>query len=278
MHAGDDEGRRHDVAAHTEPGTDALHERGLAGTERPAEHDQVTGTQHRREAPAELAGVGCGRQLDQRSACRTSRSNGALARSGRSMCAWCPASGTTTSSACGSGVGHRLAVLDRRDQIVLAADDHDGNVGEPFERRFLLVRHERGIELGDHVDGGGADHPGDELDQRRIDIGAEREALHERPGHIGDPRAAALDEGDPRARAAQCEPDDRIAQLRQAPPGCRATARRPCRSTCRAKRRRRLARANSSGCASASDRIVMPPIECPISTTRPAGASSSSTV
>ena len=45
MHAGDDEGRRHDVALHAEAGADALHERGLAGTERSAEHDQIAGAQ-----------------------------------------------------------------------------------------------------------------------------------------------------------------------------------------------------------------------------------------
>ena len=45
-------------------GADALHQRGLAGAERAAEHDQVACSQHRREPPTEVVRVGDGREAD----------------------------------------------------------------------------------------------------------------------------------------------------------------------------------------------------------------------
>jgi len=54
--AGDDEGGRGDLAAHAEPGADALGEGGLPGAEVPGEDDEVAGAQDAGEAAPELAG------------------------------------------------------------------------------------------------------------------------------------------------------------------------------------------------------------------------------
>ena len=62
MDPGDDEGRRGDRAADTEPGADALGQRGLPRAEVAGEDDQVTGAQQRREAHPEVLSVARGRQ------------------------------------------------------------------------------------------------------------------------------------------------------------------------------------------------------------------------
>ena len=66
MHAGDHKCRRHDIATDVQSGTDALHQRRLAGAERTGQHDEVTSPEHRGEPLPERTGVGDRWQHDGR--------------------------------------------------------------------------------------------------------------------------------------------------------------------------------------------------------------------
>ena len=143
-----------------------------------------------------------------------------------------------------------------------------------FERGQLVVAHQGRVEVGDHVDRRASrSSRADELDQTGLDVGAEREPFDEHPGDVAQPGPSALDDAGVRG-------GPRPAPAARNGPLTRATARPAVRSVTAASLpvevsassspRTRPSAPNSSGRAlGPGPCTVMPPIECPTSTSGP---------
>ena len=221
------------------------------------------------------SGPPCARPAPAR---RSSAVSAAVTSSGFSSSTRCPASGTTTNSA--SGSSDDLLAVRLRDQLVLVAGEHqrrDPRAAAPASRCGPVPR-----------------GPGRTPRSRRP--GCRRSS---RPRSAPSAGSTSVDANDservagghdvrrPAAGCARRTPDGGASSTR--PPGgpprgrgsaaraARSSGRPGCRWRWRSARRRPPGYPNSSGCSAARPMIVMPPIECPTSTTGPRGTRASST-
>ena len=286
VHPRDHERRRRDAAAHLQALAEALGERGLARPQVTGEHQQVAGPQQRRDAEAESVRVvrRRGDQLDGHEtaaarplvAAATSSSSTPLTRSLRSRITMWPAPGHSTSRESGDPRGHLAAVADGGEHVLRPADDVRRHVRELLERPELVERVEVREEPGEHLERRGREHVVDELDVGGGDVLAERELVGDQEADVGAAPADPVDElGGQRQAGHQPLPDLRADgvgdepaddPVRVQPAGAGGDQRDTGHPLL-----------NSSGWRSANAMIVMPPMECPTSTTSPVGTSSRST-
>ena len=208
MDPGDHERRRGHLAPHPEPGPDPAGQRGLAGAQRPVQDHQVSGAQQ----PGQARGP-APRYRPQWSV-PTSRASPSLGRTASrtaltaSLCSsstTCPACGTTTSSASGSTSQIASRMLDRCQQVLVAADDQHRDLGHRAERHRPVVGVERTQVAGDGLHPGGGVHPLHIGHQRRADLlGAEPVPAGEQAGQVAStPRGP----GPPCRRVTQPAPE-----------------------------------------------------------------------
>ena len=169
-----------------------------------------------------------------------------------------------------------------RDDLAVPEGDHASaspaatSTSQPASagRAAMPVVGAEGVdEVGERVHGVRADHGVDEVDERGVDAAvAVGEPPGERPDQVAPRPPGTLDERRLRARASSPTPRVKRVAARQQRAG-QPAARRPRPPTSRGTRRPTTRSVKNSGCCSASAMIVMPPIECPTSTSGPSGAS-----
>ena len=178
-----------------------------------------------------------------------------------------PAPGMTCSSASGSCLGHQLTVRQRRQHVAVAAADQHRDTRSTssafslsWDRKVSKNSDMTSIEVP-------SDHPLHEVDQRRRHVRTVGHVAGDEVGEVGpDPAAASRAawhagsrRAPPLARSAATllrhQPGSPSSVLASSPVDVDSSATPTIRSP------------KSSGCWSASARIVMPPIEWPTRTT-----------